>query len=1015
MNSVADNIIKFFMLRKIVLQQLLLSLLLFTCSEANSQSPSDICESVVPSSWTVSSNQTLSLDAAIAKIGEQSVKWTWKTGSHLQITDSSLQKIINNPRSMFTCWIYNPVAVNDSVFFIFETKDKKQVSFAFGLNFTGWRAGWLFYHRDMQGILKANPDKLIIKAPSSKQSGILYFDHLQLVVTGDPRSPVPDYQLPYVQKDVFKSANAHWSALYPFSRYLHLQKLQKQNSAKSAADILLIQSRLDSMLLAADKTPKPFAQILTRYNVYQIKNTGNTLTGLPLFSTQQLEIISGLSADEKKLWLENRDIKKFHELLLDIAMVFRKSKSSDERNKLGELFIAMLNHLDVQGWAFGSGQGVLHHLGYSFKDFYPACFLMRDVLKDNSLLERTYKTMFWYSGLGRTRLDAAHAAISNIDVFNTQTPGMLYTAMMVPSVDEKVQTVKEFSIWLSYNLYPTYSLDGTLKPDGAVFHHQNLYPAYGIGGFGSLGPLVYAVSQTSFQIDEKAFKSLSKALYMMALYCNYNHWPIGISSRHPNGEWEMDSKAYAYMALAKPLTKNDTTMAAVFYKTSYKKNEQSLKKYLAGQIKIAQFIYPEGHWNVNYGLLDMHRRKNWLLTVRGHNRYFVANESYPGANVFGRYISYGHLEILYPSETPKLNSGFTDKGWDWNHFAGTTAPYLPLDSLRARIINADKFSGIEEMLLSDEIFAGGTNWQQKHGLFAMKLHGHDKYNQESFRARKSWFVFDSTVICLGSNIQFNSKQFPVHTTIYQESVDTTKENIIEKYESSLNPHFISNRGIRYYIPPGQQVVFSSEIRNSRNQKDAVATNGAIEQLYFNHGISPANAHYEYAISIPAEEIKRLNPVNSTAGYIPDYKVLSKDSLAHIVNYLTENITAAAFFEKSKWNFDGVLKAVNNPCLLMYRLESNNLEISITDPDLRFYEGKEDVPLDENGKRKEVSIYSRQWITNPSKPGTITIELKGYWKLLKSNQKVKTKLTSNGGTVLTILCKYGEPTTIMLKK
>jgi hypothetical protein len=44
MNLLVDNLIKFFVLRKIMLQQLLLSLLLFTCSEANSQSSSDICE-----------------------------------------------------------------------------------------------------------------------------------------------------------------------------------------------------------------------------------------------------------------------------------------------------------------------------------------------------------------------------------------------------------------------------------------------------------------------------------------------------------------------------------------------------------------------------------------------------------------------------------------------------------------------------------------------------------------------------------------------------------------------------------------------------------------------------------------------------------------------------------------------------------------------------------------------------------------------------------------------------------
>lgn len=276
-------------------------------------------------------------------------------------------------------------------------------------------------------------------------------------------------------------------------------------------------------------------------------------------------------------------------------------------------------------------------------------------------------------------------------------------------------------------------------------------------------------------------------------------------------------------------------------------------------------------------------------------------------------------------------------------------------------------------------------------------------------------MFDSTVICLGSNIQFKSKQYPVHTTVYQEAVDETEETITEGCSTASRPVFISSRGIKYYFPAGQQVVFSREMRSSRNQKDAAVTNGAIEQVYFDHGTSPGNAQYEYAISIPSEEINRKTMAKEYPGFIPDYKLINKDSIAHIVNYLPGNITAASIFEKSKWNFDTVLSAVTNPCLLMYRLQKDSLEISITDPDLRFYEGKEDIPTDENGKRKEVSIYSRKWITNSSKPGTITIELTGWWKLVKSNELVKTRYTKNGRTELSIVCKYGEPSTLILKK
>lgn len=45
-------------------------------------------------------------------------------------------------------------------------------------------------------------------------------------------------------------------------------------------------------------------------------------------------------------------------------------------------------------------------------------------------------------------------------------------------------------------------------------------------------------------------------------------------------------------------------------------------------------------------------------------------------------------------------------------------------------------------------------------MFAMKLHGSDKYDMGSFKAIKSWFMFDDLVIALGSNITNDIKDYP---------------------------------------------------------------------------------------------------------------------------------------------------------------------------------------------------------------------------------------------------------------
>ena len=60
--------------------------------------------------------------------------------------------------------------------------------------------------------------------------------------------------------------------------------------------------------------------------------------------------------------------------------------------------------------------------------------------------------------------------------------------------------------------------------------------------------------------------------------------------------------------------------------------------------------------------------------------------------------------------------------------------------MKSSIAQVDTFSGIEEMLLSDETYSGGNNLNN-NGMFAMKLHENPKYNG-SHRARKSVFFFD---------------------------------------------------------------------------------------------------------------------------------------------------------------------------------------------------------------------------------------------------------------------------------
>src|SRR5690606_8427094 len=116
--------------------------------------------------------------------------------------------------------------------------------------------------------------------------------------------------------------------------------------------------------------------------------------------------------------------------------------------------------------------------------------------------------------------------------------------------------------------------------------------------------------------------SLKNAMLMMHYYSNPLRWPISVSGRHPTGTWKVPAEPYAYLALSGTPGGQDSVdrhMASVYLKLT-----DGLKgNYLADTFKkagIRSATYPAGHWNLNFGLFDIHRRNDWLLTIKGHNR-----------------------------------------------------------------------------------------------------------------------------------------------------------------------------------------------------------------------------------------------------------------------------------------------------------------------------------------------------------------------------------------------------------
>jgi chondroitin-sulfate-ABC endolyase/exolyase len=469
----------------------------------------------------------------------------------------------------------------------------------------------------------------------------------------------------------------------------------------------------------------------------------------------------------------------------------------------------------------------------------------------------------------------------------------------------------------------------------------------------------------------------------------------------------------------------DTELARAYLRLSqHDKPDQFTRIFLEKGITPEE--NPSGNWPMNYAALAIHRRNDWLVTARGHSRYLWAAEAYIGANYYGRYITYGHLQIL-GSGDPVTNaaSGFQMEGWNWNRWPGTTTIHLPVDQLKAQIIKPCPRSGFEEMLLSDEAFAGAIHLDNRQGAFAMKLHEHDKYNG-SHRARKSVFFFDNRIICLGSDIENSVEEYPTETTLFQCHLTNTKDPLLlngkpmEEFPltTTINNqqwNWISDIHNNYYfVSPGNSFILLKQHQESRHQATGEPAFGDFASAVITHGNAPKDESYEYAILVKSnpEEAARFD--QSLKSSNPPYEVHQKDKNAHIVWDKETNTTAFMLFEPGNQFRSEKLLSVSAPCMVMIRENEQHLHLSICDPDLHLYDGPAD-DLIVDGKRQERGVYSRYWYYNPAAKANVSIILNGNWKLPGETENCQTTRLSDGNTQLTFTLQHGVTNQIELLK
>ncbi len=1022
--------------------------------------PMFLFETRIPAQFRTGKDSRLSLSDEHALLTSRSLLWEHEARSILSIDEliryaPSPFRRLDDQGYMgtvdgFAVWVYNEEPSADSLRFEFGRGLGTDTMFKFQLDFTGWRTAWVRFGYDTVGRPRRGMNQLRIVAP--KRRGRLFLDQIILNTEVRPDYPTPDRQVPFVQKEYVQRANRHWLGLLAMEQALENKPIRAiLPSRAERAELATIRQRfLETVRTGAKASPDHLAQMsgaLTDLGIPELADPDAVGAKLKIarpgkmINANHTQIFPAEIKAELVAYIDPAPVRKVTDLMLTLAQGYDQAGARGSlRDQYGQLYLRCLVHLRDQGFADGSAQGTIHHIGYQYRGYWNSLILVEDVLTERELWDAARADAAWFMGLGRLKDATDHAGMA--DVLNTLLQALLGAALTRPNEAQQTGYLRALSRWCEHGYSYSPGLLGGFKPDGTIFHHMGMYAAYGRDALAGSVPVLAMLAETSFGLSARGRVVLKRALLTERLHANTEQWPLALARRHPTGVDGLRSMTIGQAAVMGTLEDKgsvDPELGAAYLRLLPEKLYSDQKR-LADTIRAAGIeaeSAPQETRELGYGACLVHREEELLVTVAGHNRYLWSTEVYDGSNVYGRYSTYGSVEVQSRRGedgfiTHQAN-GFLQPGFDWNRWPGTTARQLPFDELKADL---DGQGAIEEMLLTDSAFGGGGSLGGEAGIFGMILHEHPFYDA-SYRNRNSVFLFGNRVVALGSDITNRDRKHPTQTTLFQNHLPTPEAAQSASWEGSItdadyederklaaDAYLLDTVANGFYLPKGQRLIQQRHPQTAPDQSGNSEGTEDYSVAVLDHGAAPKSGSYEYALLVDTNvaEMKAFTAAMQDDSTAP-YRVLSRDRALHAVHDRESGITGLVVFKGAKKilprptgipSADHIL-AADRPCLIMSTVIDDQLRLSVTDPDLHLYQGKDPDQYDARGNFVgRVTSYSRPWKDNQSAPSHVLVTVKGRWRLAEPSEDMGVR-TSGNDTVVDVRCQHAASVPVTLTR
>ncbi len=461
-----------------------------------------------------------------------------------------------------------------------------------------------------------------------------------------------------------------------------------------------------------------------------------------------------------------------------------------------------------------------------------------------------------------------------------QSGNVLYTSML----SRNVELIKKASASIREEL-----VVGTkegVQPDWSYHQHgpQLQFGNYGLSYVGDMIKWISILRQTPFAFNENKVEILRNYLLHGQQWVIWkNEMDISGCGRQigPDRPQEKAERLASYFVKMEKLDPE--------YEEEYKKAADYRK--LTGN---------KHFWRSD---IQVQRTPDYYFSVKMASNRVIGAESCNSENLQGYYLGDGATYLYQRGIEYKNIFPF----WDWKKVPGTTTLQdeepLPVLTARGYRIPSD--------------FVGGVS-NGENGIAVLN------YNRLGLSAKKSWFMFDDKIVCLGTGIQ-SDEGLPVTTSVNQSYLNGN----VETKKEGDNFKWILHDNIGYFFPhPSKMNLETDEVKGRWSDvtkllsEDLISSN--IFSLYFEHGVNPENDSYQY-ILLPNSSKKELEDMECELPFV----ITNSKSKQEVVEK-NDRIAGIVFYEAGESELFGGLQT-DQPCVVLLKKEGNVLQVSVADP------------------------------------------------------------------------------------